>query len=397
MQGKVWVPRAVCLPPPGVSGVRWEEDGTGTAPTLVAITANPPQTRPNGSGLVRRISGGATTRIYGDTFLFSKEYAYENLDVIEYDEDLKIHRFMVPRNEVEISRMTDSTDQPAAYTDTSRIQFRRRPVVEEPLYFRSAEVIPSVYADEARIWSRFQEQYTLDGTETIRFALDGGISEWSAGALNPSGIAADYSATDVATSLIHDSVPPLAPGAAGVFRGRIYLKAADTSTGSVEIGWNEDQTDLSGHAALGFLPGWRVDLDDAEDRFRWLPDNGAYMGVFRSPVNMDRTASTPDIRAVSRFNDTLLTTSIPANPFLTMSPPPLLDIPGYTATSHFQVVVGLLTIEMENYQTTLNVGVVYDWPDDRLIWCEEGRLVARRCLSPRLPCNSATSASSRKQ
>ena len=372
MMGKVWVPRAVCLPPPGVSGVRWEEDGTGTTPTLVAITADPPQTRPNGSGLVRRISGGATTRIYGDTFLFSKEHAYENLDVIEYDEDLKIHRFQVPKNEVEIARMTDSAVQPSGETNASRIQFRRRPVRGEALYFRSAEVIPSVYADEARIWSRFQEQYTLDGTETIRFALDGAISEWSAGALNPSGIAADYSADDVATSLINDSVPPLAPGAAEVFRGRIYLRAADTSTGSVEIGWNEDQTDLSGHAALGFLPGWRVDMDDAEDRFRWLPDNGAYMGVFRSPVNMDRTASTPDIRAVSRFNDTLLTTSIPANPFLTMSPSPLLDIPGYTATSHFQVVVGLLTIEMENYQTTLNVGVVYDWSNDRLIWCEEG-------------------------
>jgi hypothetical protein len=380
--GEVYVPRAVCMPPPGVSGVRWEQDDTGDTPVVPGTATTPsdePQTRPNGTGLVRRVSGGASTRIYGDTFFFSKNYAYENTDVIEYTGDLKNFAFAVPKNEVEISRMSDPLDQPADWTNTSRTQFRRRPVKGDPLYFRQAELTPSVYADEAKVFSRLTEPYSIVGTEIIRFRIDAQEYEWGASNLNPTGIAADYTAEEVAADLIANGGVPTAN--VGVLRGRIFLQADTLSTGSVEIGWNDpggayphtDATDLSGHAALGLLPGWRVDLSDGEDRFRWLPDNGACLGVFRSPVNMDRTDSTPDIRAVGRVTDTVLSTSIPANPNVTLSPPPLVDVPGYTDTSHFEVVVGLLTIRLENYQTTLDVGVVYDWVENRFTWCEKGR------------------------
>jgi len=368
--GEVYVPRAACMPPPGVSGVRWEADGTGMPPTGATITADPPQTRPNGSGLVRRIASGAS-RLYGDTFFFGESYAYENLSVDEYDDQLPVLSIKVPKNQVDVSRMTVSTVQPLNHTDTSRVQFRRRPVNGEPFYFRQAEVIPSVHADEARVFSRVRGPYSIVGTETIRFALDGVIYEWLGSSLNATGIAADYTAVQVAASL--NAITGFPVDGAGVSRGRVFLRGGVLATGTVEIGWNTVQTDLSGHAALGFLPGWRVDMSDPEDRFRWLPDNGAYMGVFRSPVNMDRTASTPDIRAKDRIADTVLSSNIPMNPFYTVSPAPLVDVPGYAANSHFQVVVGLLTLQVENYQTTLDVGVVYDWPNDRFTWCGQGQ------------------------
>jgi len=374
--GPIYLPRAVCMPPPGISGVRWEADGTGDVPVVPGPSSlalnEEPQTRPNGTGLVRRIDGSGAARIYGDSFFFSQDYAYENTDVVEYDDDLKDFKFKVPKNEVEAARMVSPT-QPFNWTNTSRLQLRRRPVKGKALYFRQAEVIPSTYADEARIFSRLTEPYSIAGTENIRFAIDGTIYFWNAGALNPTGVAADYTAQQVADSLVADA--GVDPNAVGVMRGRVFLRASDLTKGSVEIGWNDDTvgyTDLSGHAALGFLPGWRVDLDDGADRFRWLPDNGAYLGVFRSPVNMDRSDDTPDIRAVGRVSDSVLNSSIPAIPSVPISPAPLLDVPGYTDTSHFKVIVGLLTIEMENYKTRLDVGVVYDWVNDRFVWSEEG-------------------------
>ena len=375
--GAVFVPRAVCMPPPGVSGVRWEPDDTGDTPVVPGPSAvlvnKEPQTRPNGTGLVRRITGSARTRLYGDSFFFAEDHAFENTDVVEYDGDLKVHKFKVPKNEVEISRMVAPV-QPtgtATWTNTSRIQLRRRPVTGQPLYFRQAEVTPSVYADEAKVYSRLAEPYSIAGTEHLRFAIDGAVLTWVGSSLNTTGVAADYTAQEVA-----DSLNAVQAGIAGVLRGRVCLRAADLAAGSVEIGWNGDvpgATDLSGHAALGFLPGWRVDMDDAEDRFRWLPDNGAFMGLFRSAVNMDRSDSTPDIRAVGRVDNTPMITSVNAYPFVAVSPPPLVDIPGYTDTSHFKVAIGLLTIELENYQTQLDVGVVYDWGNERFTWCGEGR------------------------
>lgn len=386
--GAVYVPRAVCMPPPGVSGVRWEPDGTGDTPVVPgpsAVAVNEePQTRPNGTGLVRRITGSARRTLYGDSFFFAEEYAYENTDVKEYNDDLNDFKFKVRKNEVEISRMVAPTQPAGGWTNTSRIQLRRRKVKGQPLYFRQAEVTPSVHADEARIYSRLAEPYYVAGTETLRFAIDGVVLTWLGSSLNATGTVANYTAQDVA-----DSLNAVQAGIASALRGRVYLRAADLTTGSVEIGWNTDPgdgstdyKDLSGHAALGFLPGWRVDMADPDDRFRWLPDNGAYLGVFRSPVNMDRTASTPDIRAVGRVEDTPMITSINANPFVAVSPPPLLDVPGYTDVSHFEVVVGLLTIPMENYQTSLEVGVVYDWVNDRFIWCGEGKTNGKQVPYP---------------
>ena len=362
--GELYVQRAVCLPPPGISGVSWVPDGSGTKPDST-VSPFRPQTRPNGTGLVRQVKGEA-----GDTFFFAfsddNDFAFENVDVVEYDDDLPNLKIKVPKTDVAVSRM-ESVATPPPVAHASRIKLRPRPVRQDALYFRQAMVIPSAYAEEAVVYSRFAEPYTLDGTEVLRYALDGVVYTWNA----PS--AGDLTADDIVASF--------PAGHAGVERGRVYLTAADPTNGSVEVGWNADQDDLSGHAALGFLPGWRVDT--ADDTFRWLPDNGAAMGVFRSPVNLDRSdPDIPDIRSVSTFDDELLVESITAVPFVTVNQPPLEDIPGYDVGSHFQVQIGLLKANLKNYQTTLNVGVKYEWENNRFVWIEGGKTGATSLAFP---------------
>jgi len=359
--GDLFIQRAVCLPPPGISGVTFVPDGSGDYPNL-----SMPQTRPNGSGLIREVASGD-----GDVFFFGGDtdgggYAYENSKIVEYDEDLPILKIKVPKNTVEVSRM-ERVSPPPPVSYASRIEMRRRPVLGESLYFRQCNVVPSVYSETSRIYSRFVGPYTFDGTELIRFSLNGVIYTWSSVAL-VAGNPGSFSASQVSSSIQSSSTPSLPVGSAGVERGRIYIE--DTTDTSIEIGWNVDQYDLSGHAALGLLPGWRIVSSD--HKFRWLPDNGSHVGIFRSPFNLDRSNSTPDIRAKSRIKDILLTGAIPPVPFITVYNPPLEDIPGYEEDSHFRVKVGLLNINLKNYKTKLGVGVKYDWDNSRFIWLTGG-------------------------
>jgi hypothetical protein len=163
-----------------------------------------------------------------------------------------------------------------------------------------------------------------------------------------------------------------------VERGRLYLE--DASNTDIEIGWNSNQRDFTGHAALGLLPGWRIVPGDSD--YRWLPDNGSSMGVFRSPVNLDRSESTPDIRSRSSYDDELLTESIPAVPFTTVYQHPLEDLPGYAEDSHFRVKVGLLQINLKNYQVNAGVGLHYEWQDDRFAWITEGSTSTKEISYP---------------
>lgn len=357
--GKIWVPRSVCLPAPGVSGVKWVPDGSGDTPDL--SSAPTPQTRPVGNGLMREVGG------IGDAFFFTSGFAFEKLDIDEYDDDLPELPFKVAKNKAAVSRMAAGT-QPASTSNASLVQCRRKQLIDGPLYFRQCEVIPSVYMNEARIYSRFAGPYLI-GSCKIRFALDGDAYEWDSLTLNPTGAETSFTASELATSIQNDTTPALPAGSVGVAQERIYLEAENPSDGVVEIGWNTTQTNLTGHAALGLLPGWRIDTHTAGG-FNWLPDNGASMGVFRSPLNRNRRSSTPDVRSRDKMEDTVLVDGIFANPFVRVNPPPLEDIPGYGENSHFQTSIGLLKVDLENYVTTLDVGVKYDWANQRLIWTE---------------------------
>lgn len=362
--GNLYLQRAQALPPPGASGVLYVPDGTGEIPNLIA-----PSVRPNGSGLRREIQG------VGDTFLFSSERSIETLNIEEYENDIPVLQFGIPRTKAVTSQMAAGA-QPTGYSGTSRIGVARGKLLGKSLYFLQTQVTPCVYAEEARIFARWEGPYTLTGEENLTFAIDGVSYVWSSSTLG----AGTYTAQEISDSLTSDSIPALPIGVAGSLRERLFLRASSLSAGSVEIGWNSDAEDLSGQAALGLLPGWRAETPGST--FRWLPDNGATLGLYRSPENLDRTETTADIKATGQYRSKILTKDVPGTPFVSINNPPLEDVPGFDADVHFEMNLGLFVARLPNYGTTLGVGLKYDWPNNRMIWTEEGTTSVTAVGSP---------------
>lgn len=360
--GDLYIPRSLPLPAPGMSGVLEIPDGTGTIPSL----AGDPEVRPNGTGLVRSFSD------VGDTFIFTSDRSFEENLTEEYDEDLPVLQIRVKRSSSITSKMSAPV-QPVGVTKSSRVQIKRSGLIGSPLFFRQAQVCPSVYCDRARIWSRKSGDITLTGTEVLRFNIDGSTYEWDASVNLGAGTFSPQEISDDLNTFISGA------GTSGVIRGRVFLESDDPSTGRVEIGWNTNPNDLSGNAALGFLPGWLVDMSSTP---RWLPDNGSSLGLFRSPENLDSSSSIPDVRSEDLMDSEILTTNVPAIPFYNISNPPLEDVAGFDANTHFSVRVGLNTVLLQNYGVDQGVGVKYDFTNDRIVWTESGQTSSTGLSSP---------------
>ena len=358
--GDVYMPLAVQLPFPGRSGVLFEPDGTGKVPTATAL--DDALTRPNGCGLVRRIRG------IGDSFMFAVStgsdgtYAFANTDVEEYAPDLRDFSFRVPKTDFQVARIASDDDRTSNGIVLSPTKFRRRGITDSAAYFTQVQVYPSAYgaADSSgnlRMWSRITGPYTVGADDRIRFGNASVAYDWSSSALG----AGTYTASEIADALN----VVLAPSGmvAGHFRDRLYV---ETTGDAFEVGWNEDpltgdtDEDVSGHAALGFLPGWRLDGSD----FVWLPDNGSCFGMLRSPENVNAKGPAPDLRAIQTV-DQVFTDSVPAVPFVTLSVFPLEDVPGYDVDVHFRVSQGLKIVDLKNYR-----GVFYDFDNDRFAWTD---------------------------
>lgn len=344
LTGDLFVPLAEPLPFPGTSGVRYTPNGSGMFPDL---SSGNPTTRVNGddSGLTRTVEG------IGDTFLFTPGRALETLEVVEYDVDLANLAFTMSKTLGQVARQ--------AVTGTlSRAQFKRAGMTGEKVYFMQADVTPAVYADEARVYSRYAEPYTLTATDTMRFAIDGVLVAWTSSltgdALTAAQVAADLQAAITAAG---------STGTATAVRGRVVLSSANLTGGMVEVGWNTNPDDLTGQAALGFLPGWKVDLSGTA--YRWLPDNGASFGVYRSPLNLDGTGTDPDFTATGRFTNKVVTESIPGTPTFLVNLPPLLDIPGFAPDVHYVTTAFLNVERLKNYDQLL-----YEFDLGRFAWLE---------------------------
>jgi len=374
--GDVFIQRAVAMPPPGASGVLWVPDGSGDLPDL---TSGSPETRPNGTGLKRQVPG------IGDSFFFSSGYAFEDLKVVEYDDDLPKLKIKVKRNEAAVSRLPWGSlpGNPAYLADASRVQLRRRQVRGEALYFTQANLTPSVYSDSARIFSRYEGKFVLIGTEVFRFSIDGGTHEWLAAALAAPLNGESYTAQEIADSLNVVIAAGAGVGSAAVVRGKIVLQAGISPTyqGIVEIGWNvvdaarpRNWEDLSGNAVLGFLPGWRVDTTDST--YRWQPDSGIAFGVFRSPDNLDRSSTTADVRATASIgfkrDSGRVLLSLDSQPSIAIENPPLVDMPGFDDGVHFKTFSGLKEVLLSNYGLYRGFGVRYDWANKMLLWTSLG-------------------------
>ena len=352
-KGEYYLPRSLPLPPPGVSGVKLTRDTSGDYPN----TTTTPQTRANGSGLVRSIK-------QGDSFFFNETKRYTKTQVTEYDSGLESN-FKVNGDSVQVSRMV-GLNQPTGYTDTSTIKFKRKQVKDQPFYFIQSNLVLASYQDQPRLYSKKQEPYVLNGNESIVINVDGVTSTINTSSLFPNS----YSAEELATLL--NFIVPNQPFRS--FRGYLYIQG----NGSVEIGYNTDVFDLSGHTVLGFLPTWRVDTNTQD--MRWLADSGVSLDMYRSPVNLDDLNGDTDSRAYWVLEDSVIEKNINSFPFQAVDQFPLEDIPGYDQDIHFQVVLGGLPINMPNYGSNANVGVIYDYEESRLVWTELGKTNATQVL-----------------
>ena len=345
----MYVPRAQLLPFPGVSGVELVPDNTGTVPGNTT-----PETRPNGSGLIRTVTGIGDSFVFAASIAEEPTYAFADLVVEEYEQDLSKLEFTIPNTEAEMAVM----EAAAGPAGSSLVQFKRRGITDSGGFFAQAQMMPCVYAPDVPamagtaipVWCRNVEPFVLEGNETLPFYLGATSVIWTSSTLGPG----TFTAKEVADS-IRDACFAVGVTNAAVtdFRGRISIGVPGSG---VEIGWNTDPFDLSGQAALGFLPGWSTEVA------RWLPDNGMSFGLFRSPENVNAKEVTPDIAAVGVIN-AILTESIPAVPFMNLSIFPFEDVPGYAPDVHFRVVQGLNIIDLKNYD-----GLYYDFVNDRVSW-----------------------------
>lgn len=341
--------------PPRVSGVLWVPDNTGTVPNL-SVT---PSTRPNGSGLVRQITG------VGDVILFGKAGAIATLNVVEFESELPRFDFQIPQGQsfVALEANPSGAGSKIALGRKDRAAFNG-----EPLYFVQADVQPAIYADKARVVSRVREPFVLQGTEILAFALDGVVYQWDATGLG----AGSFSASQIAASL--DAVIT-GTGQAIAVGGRVYLEAGNLATGSAEIGFGSAisgafvDRDLSGCAALGFLPGWRVDNPSVNDN--WLPDAGLVMGAFRSPQNLDRSTDKADFKSRARLSDVVMSKDVLPNYVFPIQNPPLLDVAGFDSGVFFQILDRRYRRSLLPLQD-----VLYDFDQGRFLWAEVGEITA---------------------
>lgn len=341
----MYIPRAASLPSPGTSGVLFVPDGTGKVPTAGTVG-----TRPNGTGLVRQITG------IGDTIIFTPSGAIEDLQVVEFEADLPQFPFLIRKGRAFVAREEGTQGSRVALGHKDRARWGG-----EAIYFLQADVQPAVYTTTARIYSRLKGPFTFDSTETLYFAVDGATYTWNSSALGPAG---SYDAATVAASI--DAVI-LGTGSCFAEQDRVVIAAGNESTGTVEIGLGSSgafaDRDFSGAAALYMAPGWRV---APAAGLVWLPDTGASLGVYRSPQNKDRSNSTPDFKSIGQFSGEILTKDVMANPQFTINNPPLQDVAGYDENVFFVSVDGLNIKRLNNLQD-----VFYDFENNRFFWLGE--------------------------
>ena len=311
----------------GVSGVLFRPDATGALPDD-PVGVNVP-VRPGGDSLGEETTGRVrdVDDNVGEMMVFSKAGASEQVMLVDRDEDLPAaHK--IKGGKVYISRQRTTIGGVHA----SRVQLGtvdQRRFSGEAALFLQASLTPATYTKKARVVSRNRLVFRFEADQKLYFAIGAQGYTWTAPTAQPF-----YSAAEVASSLVNDSVPPIAPGIgqAVAYGDRVAIEAANLDTGTVEIGWGNPM-DLSGAAALGFLPGWRAE----GGKHNWLFDSGVSFGMSRSILNLRRDKPDPDYVARGRVEDLVLQSQVQPNPFVFMDRPPLEDVAGYDEGVFFNI------------------------------------------------------------
>ncbi len=314
----------------GLSGVLHLPDGTGSVPTpegvdpsAIAISVRPGGDTlvgpPQSLGLVRQIRDGV-----GDTILFAKGGAIEGMVVVDRDSDLPDFPWDIEGRVAYISREETTTGG----LTHSKVQIdlgSRQDLAGQTVYFLQASFNPSVYTTVASIASKSRIIFRFDGTETLYFAIGGTAHAWASSTLLAALPDNDFfNASEVAASI---QAKITTDGGTGVCRAagdRVVLEEVDPTTGTVEIGWGNPR-DLTGAAALGFLPGWQAEAGKPN----WLTDAGISMGLSRSLLNLDRSLPVADYLAQYRLEDQVIASSVQVVPFVFLDFPPVEDIAGF--------------------------------------------------------------------
>lgn len=340
---ELFVPRSTPLPSPGISGVMLAPDGTGDIPNLNTT----PAARPNGSGLVRQIES------IGDTIVFTESGVFDDVDVVDTEDDLPQFPFKIRQGRAVIAREQGAQGSKVLIGTRDRSSF-----AGEAIYFLQADVTPSVYYKDARFISRRAGPYTLAGDEVLAFAINGNLLTWDA-STDPGGVTTSvggtFTADDIATSL-QGTIGNV--GEAVVLDGRVTIQTVkgpldDVHIGEIEIGYGPGgDLDLSGAAALGFLPGWRVKITNPADatNINFVPDSGAGYGLFRSPANLNRALPIADFNHRARLEDEQISESVMAMPVILLDNPPLEDEAGYDEGVFFAIQDGLLFKRLDNFE-----------------------------------------------
>jgi len=358
---QIFVPDAVPTPSPGTSGVLFLADGTGAVPN----TSTDPGVRPgNGSGLVRQVTGP------WDLVLFTDNGQIKTIIVFDDDDERPRFRFRIPRGTAYLDRREGAGGSEVILGREDLQRFDGH-----PLFFLQSGAQPSVWAREARMWSRVRDQFVLVGDEVFVVNINGATSTWDA-SLDPGGVSTSVGGTFTAEQIAQSLAAVLAGGTAVAVNGRVAIQTASMADqafyGEIEIGLGPGIRDLSGPSALGFLPGWKIRIAsavavDPPPDIVWLPDNGTTLGVFRSPFNLDGSKDdVADVGHVDRFEDVVLTPSISQSPVVLLDRPPLEDVAGYDEGIFFRLQDGLVSLLLENYDE-----VFYQFGEEKFSWADE--------------------------
>ena len=357
----MYVPAAVPMPAPGVSGVDLVPDGTGLIPNSSVV----PVTRPNGSGLVRSME---TT---GEVLIFGRTAAMETVEIVEFEDELPDFAFLIAKGLSVVAREQGALGSKVAVGSADRTRF-----AGEQLYFLQTDVQPAQYTVVARIGSQRMGPFTLSGAEVLAFEVDGTAYLWLATSLGINPItpgapgAGVWTAAEVASSI---AATITGTGTSYALRDRVWIESADPlGSGTVSIGFGSitsgafTSRDLSGCAALGFLPGWRTEASTDN----WLPDAGLAFGVMRSQLNLDRMGPEADFRATYRVHDSVVADPVSTSSVVTFTNPPLEDVAGYDTGVFFTLLDGYFIRFLRPYEQ-----VVYRFATGRMLWAEQHSVV----------------------
>lgn len=355
----------------GVSGVLQLPDGTGSIPTPEGVdpsTVDVP-VRPGGDvfpspqslGLVRAIEDGV-----GDTILFSQAGAITEMVVTDRLSDVPDFPFQVAGGKAYIAKEATTLGTGGL---GSRVQIGtadRTAFAGKKVYFLQATMAPATYTTKARLHSKTRIIFRFDGTEVLYFGIDGTAHDWHASSLPVQDF---YSPDEVAASIQDRITAQFGNGVAKSLGDRVVLEAADRDSGVVEIGWGATR-DLSGCAALGFLPGWRA----KGGKPNWLSDSGISMGFARSLLNLDRSKADADYRARIRLEDVTLSESIAPSPFAFLDFVPVEDIAGFDEGVFFNLQtmtldgddLRVLDKRLEHFED-----IQHRFPDGKIAWLEQ--------------------------